>query len=141
MKMKITSQEQNPLLKRKEISFEVEHKEPGGTPSRLEVRKELASKLKRDIELVYVRRMETRTGTMIAAGEAAAYDSIEQARLIEPEHIIARNTPQKKPEEKKEELKIEKEAEKKEEERAEQEKEAEQKGKEEEEPEAEETDG
>ena len=52
---------------------------------------------------------------MIAAGEATAYDSIEQARLIEPEHIILRNSPQKKPEEEKKEQKIEKEVEKKEE--------------------------
>jgi small subunit ribosomal protein S24e len=121
MKIKITSQEQNPLLKRKEVSFEVKHKEAGGTPSRLEVRKELASKLKKDIELVYIRRIETRTGTMMAAGEAAAYDSIEQARLIEPEYIVVRNTPQKKPEEEKQEQKIEREVEKKEEKKGEQE--------------------
>ena len=99
MKIKITSKEQNPLLKRREITFEVEHKETGGTPSRLEVRKELASKLKKDVELVYVKRMETRTGTMTVVGKATAYDSAEQAKLVEPEHIIIRNTPQEKPEE------------------------------------------
>ena len=38
MKVKIVSQEYNPLLKRKEIVFEVEHAETGGTPPRLEVR-------------------------------------------------------------------------------------------------------
>lgn len=101
MKIKITSQEQNPLLKRREITFEVEHKETRGTPSRLEVRKKLASKLKKDAELVYVKRMETRTGTMTAVGEATAYDSVEQAKLVEPKHIIVRNMPQEKPEEKK----------------------------------------
>jgi len=99
MKIKIISQKQNPVLKRKEITFEVEHKETRGTPSRLEVRKELASKLESDVELVYVKRMETRTGTMTAFGEATAYDSVEQARLVEPEHIITRNTPQEKPKE------------------------------------------
>ena len=99
MKIKITSQEQNPLLKRREIAFEVEHKETGGTPSRREVRKELASKLKRDAELVYVKRMETRTGTMIAVGKAAAYDSVEQAKLVEPEHIIIRHAPLEEPKE------------------------------------------
>lgn len=114
MKIKITSQEQNLLLKRKEITFEVEHKKTGGTPSRLEVRKELASKLKRDTELVYVKRMETRTGTMTAVGEAVAYDSVEQAKLMEPEHIIIRHAPPEKPEEEKEEKKIEKKAEEKE---------------------------
>jgi len=102
MNVRITSEEYNPLLKRKEVAFEVEHKETGGTPSRLEVRKRLAALLKTDLELVYVKKMETKTGTMIAVGEANAYDSIEQAKLVEPKHIIARNTPpekQEKPEE------------------------------------------
>ncbi|MFQ6064288.1 MAG: 30S ribosomal protein S24e [Candidatus Bathyarchaeia archaeon] len=121
MKIKVISQEQNPLLKRKEIVFEVEHKETGRTPSRLEVREGLASKLKKDAELVFVKRMETRTGTMTAVGEATAYDSVEQAKFVEREHIIARNTAKKEPEEEKEEQKIEKEVEKKEEKKGEEE--------------------
>jgi len=106
MKVRITSEEYNPLLKRKEVAFEVEHRETGGTPSRFEVRKSLAALLKIDSGLVYVKKMETKTGTMIAVGEANAYDSIEQAKLVEPEHIIARNTPpekQEKPEKQEEE--------------------------------------
>ena len=99
MKVKIVSQEYNPLLKRKEIVFEVEHAKTGGTPPRLEVRKKLASELKASLELVYVRRMETKTGTMIAVGEANSYDSVEQAKLLEREHIVARNAPPKKAEE------------------------------------------
>ncbi len=100
MKIKIVSKKFNPLLKRKEIVFEVEHKETRGTPPRLEVRKNLATALKTKLELVYVRRMETKTGTMIAVGEANAYESAEQAKLLEPEHISARNTPPQKAEEK-----------------------------------------
>jgi len=99
MKVRITSEEYNPLLKRKEVAFEIEHGETGGTPSRFEVRKELAVSLKIDPELVYVKRMKTKTGTMIAVGKANAYDSTEQAKLVEPEYIIARNMPPKKPEE------------------------------------------
>jgi len=98
MKVRITSEEYNPLLKRKEVAFEVEHKETGGTPSRSEVRKSLAALLKIDSELVYVKKMETKTGTMIAVGEANAYDSTEQAKLVEPEYIIARNMPPEKQE-------------------------------------------
>ncbi|MFQ5759065.1 MAG: 30S ribosomal protein S24e [Candidatus Bathyarchaeia archaeon] len=100
MKVKIASQGYNPLLKRKEVAFEVEHEETGGTPSRFEVRKRLASLLNEDLELVYVKRLETKTGTMVAVGEANVYGAIEQARLVEPEHIIARNAPPEKPEEK-----------------------------------------
>jgi ribosomal protein S24E len=42
--------------------------------------------------------VETKTGTMKATGEANAYESIEQAKLIEPKYIIARNIPQEKEE-------------------------------------------
>jgi small subunit ribosomal protein S24e len=99
MKLKIISKEQNPLMKRREITFRVEHAQTGGTPTRVEVRKQLASLLKTDLNLVYVKQLETKTGTMVAVGEAKAYDSIEQAKLMEPKHIIARNATPKKPEE------------------------------------------
>jgi ribosomal protein S24E len=100
MKLKIVSKEQNPLMKRREVTFSVEHAQTGGTPTRVEVRKQLATLLKTELDLVYVKQLETKTGTMVAIGEANAYDSIEQAKLVEPEHIIARNAiPEEKPEE------------------------------------------
>ncbi len=99
MKLKIVSKEQNPLMKRNEVTFSVEHAQTGGTPTRVEVRKQLATLLKTKLELVYVKQLETKTGTMVAVGEANAYDSIEQAKLMEPKHIIARNATPEKPEE------------------------------------------
>ena len=99
MEVRITSEEYNPLLKRREVAFEVEHTETRGTPPRFEVRKRLASLLKTDLELVYVKKVETKRGAMVAFGEANAYDSIEQAKLVEPEHIVARNMPLEKKEE------------------------------------------
>ncbi len=100
MKLKIVSKEQNPLMKRKEVTFRVEHAQTGGTPTRVEVRKQLATLLKTKLDLVYVKQLETKTGTTVAVGEANAYDSVEQAKLMEPKHIIARNAiPEEKPEE------------------------------------------
>jgi ribosomal protein S24E len=100
MKLKIDSKEQNPLMKRREVTFSVEHAQTGGTPTRVEVRKQLATLLKTDLDLVYIKQLETKTGTMVAVGEANAYDSVEQAKLMEPKHIIARNAiPEEKPEE------------------------------------------
>lgn len=99
MKIKVTSKKRNPLLKRREVIFEVNHRQAGSTPPRLQVRKELASLMKSDLELVYVKRLETRTGTMVAIGEANAYDSVEDAKLVEPEYVIARNVPSVTPEE------------------------------------------
>lgn len=105
MKINITTQQYNPLLKRKEIAFEVRHEDIKGTPSRIEVRKTLAENLKANVELVYIRKMQTKTGTMQAKGEANIYDTIEQAKLVESQHIIERNVPsEKKP---KEEEKVE----------------------------------
>ncbi|MGD2066241.1 MAG: 30S ribosomal protein S24e [Candidatus Bathyarchaeota archaeon] len=99
MKLKIVSKEKNPLLKRTEIAFSIDHDQTGGTPSRTEVRTQLASLLKTKLELVYVKHLETKTGTMAAVGEANAYESAEQAKLVEPKHIFARNAVPEKPEE------------------------------------------
>ena len=99
MKVKILSKENNSLLKRMEITFQVEHEEIGGTPQRFEVKKTLAKILKKDIQLVYLKRMETKTGTMTAFGNANIYDSNEQAKLVEPKPILKRNILPEKAEE------------------------------------------
>jgi len=102
MEIKIISEKENPLLKRKEINFQIDHNETGNTPPRLEVRKAVAAVLKKDLDLVFVKKFETRTGTHIAVGIANVYDSAEQAKLIEPEYIIKRNVPPEQPKEKEE---------------------------------------
>jgi ribosomal protein S24E len=99
MKVNIISKENNPLLKRRELTFNIEHIQNGGTPTRTEVRRQIASLLKTKPELVYVKNIETKTGTMVATGEANVYDSIEQSKLVEPKHIIARNKITEKSEE------------------------------------------
>jgi len=100
MEIKITQQQYNLLLKRKEVIFKVEHTQTKGTPSRLEIRKTLAEMLQTTIEAVYVKRVETKTGTMTATGEANVYDTVEQAKMLEPPYIITRNTPKEEREEK-----------------------------------------
>ena len=99
MKLKIVSKEKNPLIKRTEVTFSIDHDQTGGTPSRAEVRTQLAAQLNTKLELVYVKHLETKKGTMIAVGEANAYESAEQAKLVEPKHIVARNAVPEKPEE------------------------------------------
>jgi len=102
MEVKIVSEKENPLLKRKEVYFRVEHSQTGNTPPRLEVRKAVAAVLKKDSDLVFVKKLETKTGTHNAFGVANVYDSVEQARLIEPKYIIERNVPPEKPKEEEE---------------------------------------
>lgn len=103
MEVKIVSEKENPLLKRREVHFQVKHDETGSTPPRLEVRKAVASALKAKSDLIFVKKLETKTGTQKAVGLANIYNSGEQARLIEPEYIIERNTPPEKPAEEKKE--------------------------------------
>jgi small subunit ribosomal protein S24e len=97
MEIKIISEKEKPLLKRREVCFQVNHDQTGSTPPRLEIRKAVASALKAKVDMVFVKKLETKTGTHIAVGLANVYDSIDQARLVEPEYIIKRNTPPEKP--------------------------------------------
>ena len=95
MEVKIVSAKENLLLKRKEVGFRVEHGPQGKTPTRLEVKKALAAELKVSEELVFVEKMVTLTGTSTAVGVANVYETMEQAKLIEPEYIMKRNLPEK----------------------------------------------
>jgi small subunit ribosomal protein S24e len=102
MEVKVTSEKQNPMLKRKEINFQVEHEQTGSTPTRVEIRKAIAAATKTDESVVFVKKFETKTGTHTALGIANIYDTVEQAKLIEPEYIVKRNIPEEKTKEDKE---------------------------------------
>ena len=104
MEVKIVSTKKNPLLKRKEVNFRVEQGLKGKTPIRFEVKKAIAAELKVNETLVFIKKMETMTGKNTALGVANAYETLEQAKFIEPEYIRKRNSP---PEEPKEEEKTE----------------------------------
>jgi ribosomal protein S24E len=93
MEVKIVSDKKNLLLKRREVQFHVDHDKTGSTPPRLEVKKAVAVELKANEDLVFVKKLETKTGTRMAVGVANVYDSVEQAKLIEPEYILKRNVP------------------------------------------------
>ena len=99
MELKIISKKDNPLLKRKEVQFKCEQGPQGKTPGRLDIKRSLASELQVSDQLVFVKRMKTMTGTNTTVGVANAYESVSQAKLIEPEYIIKRNSPPEKPKE------------------------------------------
>ena len=98
MQIQIVSKKENPLLKRKEVQFTVEHAQ-GKTPERLEIKRSIASELGVSDKLVFVKKMKTMTGTNTAVGFANAYESEAQAKLIEPAYIMKRNSPPKPKEE------------------------------------------
>ena len=92
VELKIINQRRNELLKRLEVEFRIDH-EKDGTPTRMQIRRSLAGALDVDEERVYVKKIETKTGTTISFGKANIYDSPNQAEYVEPEHIILRNRP------------------------------------------------
>lgn len=99
MEIKIVSSKNNPLLKRNEVQFKIEHGPQAKTPARLEVRKALAAELKVGEEVVFVQEMRTLTGMSTAVGSANVYEKAEQGKFVEPEHIMKRNNPPEKPKE------------------------------------------
>jgi ribosomal protein S24E len=99
MQIKIESTKDNPLLKRKEVGFTIIQGPKEKTPQRLEVKKAVATEMKIGDEVVFVKRMRTKTGTNITEGTANVYQSVAQAKLVEPEYIRKRNSPQKPKEE------------------------------------------
>ena len=88
MKLDLTSVKKNPLFNRQEVEFLVEQQV---TPSRSAVKIELAVALRVELNQVYVREIETLSGTHKTVGNAHIYDDPEQALKVEPKYIIERN--------------------------------------------------
>ncbi len=88
LKTDLTSTKDNPLLGRREINFEIKEQ---STPSRAEVRRDIAVIMKTDLDKVWVRQIETKTGTHTTVGLVHVYDDAAKALQVEPEHIIKRN--------------------------------------------------
>ncbi len=99
MQVKIESTKDNPLLKRKEVSFTIIQGPKEKTPQRLEAKKAVAIEMKIGDDVVYIKHMRTKTGTNITEGVANVYQSVDQAKLVEPEYIRKRNSPPEKPKE------------------------------------------
>jgi ribosomal protein S24E len=99
MQVKIESIRDNPLLKRREVGFTIIQGPKEKTPERLEAKKALAVELKVGDDVVFVKRMNTKTGTNITQGVANVYQSVNQAKIVERKYILKRNSPPEKPEE------------------------------------------
>jgi ribosomal protein S24E len=88
--VKILDERPNPLMHRKEYTFEVDHA-GAATPPRGEVRKELAELVKVPADRLIIERMNARFGTAKTRGEAMAYASKEAVDVTVREHILIRN--------------------------------------------------
>lgn len=92
MEIKVNGETYNPLLKRKEIALEIDHKGEG-TPQRFDVRKKMASKLGAKVENVFVIHLRTSTGLQKTLCSLQVYDDPATAASTVPEHIVTRNLP------------------------------------------------
>jgi ribosomal protein S24E len=90
MKLEIKSTKINPFFGRKEVAFVIDELV---TPSRSSVRTEVAATLKVDINQLFVRHLETQSGSRQIIGLVHVYDDPSQALKVEPRHIIERNKP------------------------------------------------
>jgi len=88
VKLELTSTKINKVVGRKELAFRVEE---ASTPSRADVRREIAVLMRTDPENVYIRSLETRTGTRAVTGLAHVYDDVKKAEGVEPKYIVTRN--------------------------------------------------
>jgi len=86
----IVGEKYNPLIKRREVTIKITHI-GNSTPSRGLVRTEVSKIYGVDINNVYVVKIETEYGIGVTTAYIHIYDSVERAKMFEPEYIIKRN--------------------------------------------------
>jgi len=89
MDIDIIEENENPMLHRTDVRFEVTHEE--ATPSRLSVRDSLAAKLNKDSDEVVVHELDTKFGMRKTVGYAKVYENPEYAKDVEQDHMLERN--------------------------------------------------
>jgi len=89
MDIEILDEEENSLLHRTDVTFEVVHDD--ASPSRLSVRDSLAATLDQDADQVVVHELDTKFGMRKTVGYAKVYESAEDAAEIEEEYMLDRN--------------------------------------------------
>ena len=89
MDIDIMEEEENPMLHRRDVRFEVTHDE--ATPSRLSVRDSLAATLNKEAEEVVVHKLDTKFGMRKTVGYAKVYETPEDALDVEQPHMLERN--------------------------------------------------
>lgn len=103
VEVRIVKESDNPLLKRKEVLFEVPH--PGKpTPTVAEVRQMISAMKGAPLDAVYVVSLKSISGGESSSGEAHVYYSPGDAS-IEPLHVKVANLPPEEKRKMKEEIK------------------------------------
>jgi len=88
VKLELTSTKINKVVGRKELAFKIDE---ASTPSRADVRREIAVVMRTELDNVYVRELKTKSGTRKTTGVAHIYNDVATALTVEPKYIITRN--------------------------------------------------
>ena len=94
MKVNIVKRTKNPLLKREEIEFALA--ESKAVPSRKEIAEKIGAQVNAKAGTVVIKLIETVFGSKAFKGTANVYESVEEAKRIEPEFLITRTEGKKK---------------------------------------------
>ena len=89
MKLDVTKERETPLLSRTRVTLSLE--DEGPTPSRLQLRKEVAGKLKTDEPLVVLKHIYTRFGQHKAKIIAHVYKNLDDLKRIEDEYMMVKH--------------------------------------------------
>ena len=89
MDVEIISEDENPMLHRTDVRFQIVHEE--ATPSRLSVRDSLAAKLDKSSDEVVVHELKTKFGMRKTIGYAKVYETSDFARDVEQAYMLDRN--------------------------------------------------
>lgn len=90
MEINVNEKIENPLLNRTEIHFDCTY-QGDATPTVIEVKKRLVATLDVDKNLLVVHNLKPSYGEGKATGYAKLYDSEDNLKKIEREHIIKKN--------------------------------------------------
>jgi ribosomal protein S24E len=90
VEIKVLEEKANPLLHRREFTFEISHP-TAASPKREQVRAEFAKVANAPRDRIVIERMRARFGTATTRGEAMVYESVDAAKAVEREHILIRN--------------------------------------------------
>ncbi|MCD6547674.1 MAG: hypothetical protein J7K22_03935 [Nanoarchaeota archaeon] len=88
MEIKIISETENKVIPRKELNIEVDYEQ--APPKRIEVRDALAEQLKKEKNLVIVKKLANVFGQRKMFGNVNVYEKDEDVKKYEPKHILKR---------------------------------------------------
>ncbi|RLI26000.1 MAG: 30S ribosomal protein S24e [Candidatus Hecatellales archaeon] len=91
--LNIVREEVNPAVGRREIYFEVYHRQ-ASTPRRREVKEKLVAKLNANPEALIIEKMVTKVNSWRTVGLAYLYDTPERAKAFTPKHILRKEFPE-----------------------------------------------